>query len=188
MPIDLKITAKDAQPIANNIVTANLDAEMTVKGTTREEMEVAGKIQINRADVEIPSGLPPNVAVLDVRRPGAAKPPPPEKPLIVKLNITVEAPRQILVKGRGLDAELGGELRIRGTTDSPNVGGGFQLQRGFFTLASSKLTFSSGTVTFSGIGLKNRIDPTLDFLASSQVLDVTATIRITGLADHPKSS
>jgi translocation and assembly module TamB len=186
MPIDLKITAKDAQPIANNIVTANLDAEMTVKGTIREEMEVAGKIQIKRADVEIPSGLPPNVAVLDVRRPGAAKPPPAQKPLIVKLNITVEAPRQILVKGRGLDAELGGELRIRGTTDSPNVGGGFQLQRGFFTLASSKLTFSSGTVTFSGIGLNNKIDPTLDFLASSQVLDVTATIRITGLADSPK--
>jgi len=186
MPIDLKITAKDAQPIANNIVTANLDAQMTVKGTIQEEMEVGGKIQINRADVEIPSGLPPNVAVLDVRRPGRAKPPPPEKPVIIKLSITVDAPRQILVKGRGLDAELGGELRIRGTTDSPNVGGGFQLQRGYFTLASSKLTFSSGTVTFSGIGLKNRIDPTLDFVASSQVLDVTATIRITGLADAPK--
>jgi translocation and assembly module TamB len=186
MPIDLKITAKDAQPIANNIVTANLNAEMTVKGTIREEMEVGGKIEINRADVEIPSGLPPNVAVLDVRRPGRAKPPPPEKPVIIKLNITVDAPRQILVKGRGLDAELGGQLRIRGTADSPNVGGGFQLQRGFFTLASSKLTFSSGTVTFSGIGLKNKIDPTLDFVASSQVLDVTATIRITGLADSPK--
>jgi translocation and assembly module TamB len=186
MPIDLKITARNAQPIANNIVTANLDADVTVKGTIREEMEVGGKIHINRADVEIPSGLPPNVAVLDVRRPGRANPPPPEKPVIIKLNITVDAPRQILVKGRGLDAELGGELRIRGTTDSPNVGGGFQLQRGFFTLASSKLTFSSGTVTFSGIGLKNKIDPTLDFVASSQVLDVTATIRITGLADSPK--
>jgi translocation and assembly module TamB len=186
MPVDLKITAKDAQPIANNIVTANLDAEMTVKGTIREEMEVAGKIQIKRANVEIPNGLPPDVAVLDVRRPGAAKPPPPQKPVIVKLNITVDAPRQILVKGRGLDAELGGQLRIRGTTDSPQVGGGFELQRGFFTLASSKLTFSSGTVTFSGAGLKNKIDPNLDFVASSQVLDVTATIRITGLADAPK--
>jgi translocation and assembly module TamB len=186
IPVDLKITAKDAQPIANNIVTANLDAEMTVKGTAREELEVAGKILINRADVEIPSGLPPNVAVLDVRRPGKPKPPPPQKPLIVKLSITVDAPRQILVKGRGLDAELGGQLRIRGTTDSPNVGGGFELQRGFFTLASSKLTFSNGNVTFSGAGLKNKIDPTLDFLASSQVLDVTATVRITGLADAPK--
>jgi translocation and assembly module TamB len=186
IPVDLKVTARNAQPIANNIVTANLDAQMTVKGTAREELEVAGKIHINRADVEIPSGLPPNVAVLDVRRPGKPLPPPPEKPLIIKLSITVDAPRQILVKGRGLDAELGGQLRIRGTTDSPYVGGGFELQRGFFTLASSKLTFSNGNVTFSGAGLKNKIDPNLDFVASSQVLDVTATVRITGLADAPK--
>jgi translocation and assembly module TamB len=186
IPVDLKITAKDAQPIANNIVTANLDADLKVTGTAREELEMGGTVRINRADVEIPSGLPPNVAVLDVRRPGEAKPPPPEKPLVVKLSVTVDAPRQILVKGRGLDAELGGQLRIRGTTDSPTVGGAFELQRGFFTLASSKLTFSNGSVTFSGAGLKNKIDPTLDFTATTQVLDVSATIRITGLADAPK--
>ena len=186
IPVDLKITAKDAQPIANNIVTANLDADIKVTGTAREQLEVDGTVRINRANVEIPSGLPPNVAVLDVRRPGKAPPPPSETPLIVKLNLTVDAPRQILVKGRGLDAELGGELRIRGTTDSPTVGGSFELQRGFFTLASTKLTFSSGTVTFSGAGLKNKIDPILDFTAATQVADVTATVRITGPADSPK--
>jgi translocation and assembly module TamB len=186
IPVDLKLTAKNAQPIANNIVTANVDADMQVTGTAREQLEVGGTIRVNRADVEIPNGLPPNVAVLDVRRPGQKTPPKPEKPLVIKLNINVDAPRRILVKGRGLDAELGGEIRIRGTSEEPRVGGGFELQRGFFTLASSKLTFSNGTVTFSGTGLKNRIDPTLDFTASTQVVDVTATIRITGLADSPK--
>jgi len=186
IPVDLKLTAKNAQPIANNIVTANLNADIKVTGTARERLDVSGKVDINRADVEIPSGLPPNVAVLDVRRPGQTAPVAPEKPLIIGLSITVDAPRQILVKGRGLDAELGGQLRIRGTTDSPSVGGGFELQRGFFTLASNKLTFSNGTVTFSGAGLKNKIDPTLDFTAQTQVVEVTATVRITGLADSPK--
>jgi translocation and assembly module TamB len=186
IPVDLKVTAKNAQPIANNIVTANLNADIKVTGTARERLDVAGKIDVNRADVEIPSGLPPNVAVLDVRRPGEAPPKPPEKPLVIGLNITVNAPRQILVKGRGLDAELGGELRIRGTTDSPAVGGGFDLQRGFFTLASSKLTFTNGNVTFGGAGLTNKIDPTLDFTAQTQVADITAIVRITGLADAPK--
>jgi translocation and assembly module TamB len=186
IPVNLKLTAKNAQPIANNIVTANLNASITVAGTARERLDVTGKIDINRADVEIPSGLPPNVAVLDVRKPGAAPPPPPEKPLVIGLDVTVDAPRQILVKGRGLDAELGGQLRIRGTTDSPMVSGGFELQRGYFTLASSKLTFSNGTVTFGGAGLKNKIDPTLDFTAQTQVADITATVRITGLADAPK--
>ena len=186
IPVDLKLTARNAQPIANNIVTANLNADIKVTGTARERLDVSGKININRADVEIPSGLPPNVAVLDVRRPGDAPRPPREKPLVIGLNITVDAPRQILVKGRGLDAELGGELRIRGTADSPLVSGGFDLQRGFFTLASSKLTFTNGTVTFGGAGLKNKIDPTLDFTAQTQASDITATVRITGLADSPK--
>jgi translocation and assembly module TamB len=167
-------------------VTANLDADMKVSGTAREELTIGGTVRINRADVEIPSGLPPNVAVLDVRRPGKVQPPVDDKALVIKLDLTVDAPRQILVKGRGLDAELGGQLRIRGTTESPSVGGSFELQRGFFTLASTKLTFSNGTVTFSGAGLKNKIDPTLDFTAATQVQDVTATIRITGLADSPK--
>jgi translocation and assembly module TamB len=126
------------------------------------------------------------VEVLDVRRPGQAAPPKPETPLVIALNLTVDAPRQILVKGRGLDAELGGEIRIRGTTDAPVVGGSFDLQRGTFTLGNSPLTFSTGTVTFNGEGLKKKIDPTLDFEASTQVVDITATVKITGLADSPK--
>jgi translocation and assembly module TamB len=186
LPLDLKLTARNAQPIANNIITANLNADIKVTGNMRERMDVAGNIHVNRADVEIPSGLPPNVAVLDVRRPGQAPVPKNAKPLVIGLNITVSAPRQILVNGRGLDAELGGEIRVRGTADQPVVSGSFELQRGFFTLASSKLTFTNGTVTFNGAGLRNKIDPTLDFTAQTVVQDVTAIVRITGLADAPK--
>lgn len=186
IPVDLKLTAKNAQPIASNIITANLDADIHVSGTAREKLDVSGKMSVNRANIEIPSGFPPDVAVLDVRRPGQAPRPPPEKPLVISLNVTVAAPRQILVKGRGLDAELGGELKIRGTSAAPVVNGSFDLQRGTFTLGSSQLTFSYGAVTFNGEGLRKKIDPTLDFVAQTQVVDVTATVKITGLADSPK--
>ncbi len=186
IPVDLKLVARNAQPIASNIVTANLNADMTVKGTARERLDVAGTVHVNRADVRIPNGLPPNVAVLDVRRPGKALPPPVEKKLVIGLSVNVDAPRQILVTGRGLDAELGGNLRVRGTTDSPQVTGGFDLLRGTFSLASSRLTFSQGSVTFNGAGLKNKIDPTLDFTAETTVVDVMARVRITGIADAPK--
>ncbi len=186
MPVDLLMVAKNAQPIASNIVTANIDSQITIKGMARERLDVAGKVSVNRADVQIPNRLPPNVAMLDVRKPGKAPPKPSEKPLVIGLDLTLDAPRQILVKGRGLDAELGGEMRVRGTTDTPTVSGGFELLRGTFTLASSRLTFSQGTVTFNGAGLKNRIDPTLDFTAQTMAAEVTATVRITGLVDEPK--
>ena len=186
IPVDIKLTAKNAQPIASNIITGNLDADIHISGTAREKLQVEGTLHVNRTNIEIPSGFPPDVAVLDVRRPGKAPPPRPDKPLVIELNVTVDAPRQILVKGRGLDAEMGGSLRIRGTTDAPLVSGGFELQRGFFTLASNQLNFSQGEVTFNGEGLKKKIDPTLDFVAQTTVLDTTVMVKISGLADSPK--
>ena len=186
IPVDIKLTAKNAQPIASNIITANLNSDIHISGTAREKLDIDGNVRVNRANVEIPSGFPPDVAVLDVRRPGKEQPPKPETPLVIALNITVDAPRQILVKGRGLDSELGGEIRVHGTTDAPAVSGSFDLQRGTFTLGSSQLTFTNGSVTFNGEGLKKKIDPTLDFVAQTQVLDITATVKITGLADSPK--
>jgi len=187
MPIDIKLTAKNAQPITNNIITANVNADLHASGKAREKLDIGGTVHVNRAEVGIPSGFPPNVAVLDVRRPGEAPPAPPEKPLIISLDITVDAPRQILVTGRGLDAELGGQLRIRGTTDSPQVTGGFDLQRGSFDIASTRLIFSMGRVTFNGAGLSKKLDPTLDFTAQSTLSDnTTATVHITGFADSPK--
>ena len=186
IPVSLILKAKNAQPIASNILTANLDTNIEVTGTARERLDVGGTVRVNRADVEIPSGLPPNVAVLQMEEPGQVPPPPSGKSLVIGLNVTVDAPRRILVKGRGLDAEMGGKLHVQGTSDSPQVSGGFDLIRGFFTLASSKLTFSNGDVTFSGAGLKNRIVPTLDFTAGTKVAEVTATVHITGLADAPK--
>jgi len=66
------------------------------------------------------------------------------------------------------------------------VEGGFELQRGFFTLASSKLTFTNGTVTFAGTGLSQKLDPSLDFTAQTKAAEVTAVVHITGLADAPQ--
>jgi len=125
--------------------------------------------------------------VLDVRRRGkAASPAAADRPLVIGLDVAVEAPQEFLVQGRGLDAEMGGDLHLSGTTDSPSVGGGFDLQRGSFSLASSRLNFTAGRVSFNGAGLKNRIDPMLDFTAQTTVADATATLRITGLADAPQ--
>jgi translocation and assembly module TamB len=185
-PIDLKLTAKNAQPIQSALVTARLDANLHLSGTLKQRIDLAGNVDLLHTVVGIPNSLPPNVAVLDVRRPGQAAPPPSSERLVVGLDVTVKSANELLVQGRGLDAELGGELHITGTSDQPVVSGGFQLQRGTFSLASSTLMFTMGEVSFNGTGLKNRIDPSLDFTAQTTVTDVTATLRITGLADAPQ--
>jgi len=187
LPLSLEIIAKNAQPIASNILTANLDADIRVNGTARQRLDVAGTIHVNRATIGIPDSLPPEVAVLDVRRRGKAVAPVTDPQLIVGIDIAIQAPRQILVQGRGLDAEMGGEIGLHGTSDSLVVSGGLDLQRGSFSIGGSKLTFSQDSkIRFDGAGLQKKIDPTLDFSAQTTVGATSATLRITGLADAPR--
>jgi translocation and assembly module TamB len=187
VPVDLRVIASKAQPIASNIVTANLDADIHVTGRALVRLDLAGTIHVNRATIGIPDSLPPEVVVLDVRRRGKSTPATPERPLLLGFDVTIQAPREILVQGRGLNAELGGELHVGGTSDAPQFSGGFDLQRGSFTIAGSKLNFTAGRVSFDGAGLKkNKIDPTLDFTAQTVLSDTTATLHITGYADAPK--
>ncbi|HEY6825001.1 MAG TPA: translocation/assembly module TamB domain-containing protein, partial [Steroidobacteraceae bacterium] len=186
LPISVRLTAKRAQPVTSDILNANLDADVKVEGTLRERIDVAGTINVNRTVIGIPNALPPQVAVLDVRRPGQAPAPPPERKLVIGLDLTLHAPREILVQGRGLNAELGGTLHIRGTTAEPVVSGGFNMIRGTFSLASTRLNFTNGRVSFSGTGLAGKLDPTLDFTAQATVTDATVTLHITGLADSPQ--
>ena len=185
LPIDLQVTAQNAQPIASDILTANLNADLKVKGTLREHIDVSGTIDLKRTVIGIPNGLPPDVAVLDVRRPGQTRPAP-ESKLLIALDINLNAPRDLLVQGRGLNAELGGDVHLGGSTDELLASGSFDLVRGTFALASSTLTFSTGRVSFNGAGLRHKIDPTLDFTAQTTSADATAILHITGFADAPQ--
>jgi translocation and assembly module TamB len=195
IPVDIKVTAANAQPIASSFLTANLNADIHITGRAREQLAVVGMIHVNRAVIGIPDSLPPNVAVLDVRRRGQVVEAP-GKQLVIDLDITIKAEREVLVQGRGLDAELGGDnLHIGGTVSEPVITGRLGLHRGTFSIGSTQLTFDpTSNVSFDGTGLKKSIDPTLDFRATTVVQTSTAsaqagttvTLHITGYADAPK--
>ena len=186
VPVDLKLTAVDAQPLATDLLTARFDGTLAVKGGATTALNASGQLHISRADINIPNALPREVAVLDVRRPHAKPPPPPSWELApINLDIGIDSPRAVFVRGRGLDAELGGDLQVAGTYASPQVAGGFDMRRGTLSLAGASLKFSSGRVSFNGAGPKKTLDPTLDFVAENVSGDVTATLTVGGYASAP---
>ncbi len=186
LPVDLAVTLRNARPLASDKLTADLDADLTVRGQAAGELQAAGRIGIKRADIRIPERLPASIAVLDVRRPGQKPPAPAAAGAAIGLDLTINAPRAIFVRGRGLDAELGGELRVKGTSTAPQVSGGFDMRRGTISVAGTTLTFTRGKVGFDGTGVTGKIDPTLDFAADSTAGAVTATLGIGGYASAPK--
>ncbi len=188
LPVDLTLTMRNARPLASDQLSADLDADLTVRGQAAGALQAAGRIGIKRAEISIPERLPASVAVLDVRRPGDKAPAPPAASSAVALDLTINAPSAIFVRGRGLDSELAGELRVKGTSTAPQVSGGFDMRRGTISVAGTTLTFTRGKVGFDGTGVTGKIDPTLDFAADSTTGSVTATLGITGYASAPKIS
>jgi translocation and assembly module TamB len=190
LPVDLHITAHNARPLASDLLTAWFDADLTVRGQAAAQLNASGKILLHKVEINIPDSLPTSVAVLNVRRPGQHPPAPPAAnappPASVQLGIDVDSPGEMFVRGKGLDAELGGRLHISGTSAAPLIEGGFHLRRGDFSLAGTTLTFTKGTVGFNGASSLGKIDPSLDFEADSTANSITASLFITGYADMPK--
>ncbi len=188
MPVDIHLRAQNARPLASDLLTATIDADLAVQGQMQGKLDAGGQIKVRRADIHIPDSFPPSVAVLNVRRAGQKPPPPapPAPPSVVALGITVDAPQAIFVRGHGLDAELGGRLKVAGTVTAPQISGGFQMRRGQFSLAGTTLDFTQGEVGFNGAGVTGKIDPTINFVAESSQGGITATLTITGYADAPK--
>ena len=186
MPIDLALTMRKARPLASDKLTATLDADLAVRGDLTGELAASGKITIDDATINIPEHLPSSVAVLPVRIAGQPPPPPPKPGPVVRLDLQLDAPGQIFVRGRGLNAVLGGSLHIAGTTSAPQVTGAFRMRNGTFSLAGTTLTFTRGTVGFAGTGVTNTIDPTLDFQADSPTAVGTASLIVSGYASAPK--
>lgn len=188
MPVDLRFTAANARPLSSDLMTALIDADLRLQGQVKGDLLASGTLKILHADIRIPDKMPPSVAVLPVRDAGAppTPPAPPEteaKPSNIALNLTIDAPQQIFIRGRGLDAEMGGTIHIKGTAAKPLPDGGFQMRQGAMSLVGSTLTFTEGRVDFSGGGIAN---PSIHFVATSTNATMTATLTIDGSAKDPK--
>lgn len=181
-PVDLTITARNAKLLASDRLTVNLDADLSVRGRAVELLNIGGRIRVNRADIRIPERIPTSIAVLKLNNPGAAPPPPKAKDDIA-LNLTIDAPREIFVRGRGLDAELNGTVHVAGTLKALRPDGAFYLRRGEFSLAGQTLVFSQGKVGFDNGSLTN---PSLNFVATTSRNNLSASLTVGGSALHPK--
>lgn len=96
------------------------------------------------------------------------------------LDLTVSAPNRLFIRGRGLDAELGGTLTLAGTTDAIVPSGAFELVRGRLDILGKRLNLSEATLQLEG-----DFNPILRILASTESDGITASVSIEGPADEP---
>ncbi|NVO22200.1 translocation/assembly module TamB domain-containing protein [Donghicola mangrovi] len=99
----------------------------------------------------------------------------------IPLDLTIRAPARIFVRGRGLDAELGGQIRLRGTTADIIPIGRFDLVRGRLLLLGQRFDFDEGYISMEGA-----LVPVIRLVVETQQGDVLTYIIVEGDAMSPE--
>lgn len=192
-PADLTLKLTDGRYTDGRVVTANLAGDLALKGQLTSSPVLSGVINLARTVITVPNKLPGSLSELDVqhknapaavRRQDQALRPPgggASGSGAVSLDLTINAPNEIFVQGRGVDAELGGSLKLAGPTSSPQAVGQFTLRRGRLEILGKRLNFTEGSLSFSG-----SLVPYLNLVAESTASDATVTVTVSGEATNPK--
>jgi translocation and assembly module TamB len=195
-PADLSIKLVDGRYTDGRIVTANLGGDLTVKGPLASAPVLSGTINLARTVITVPEKLPSSLSTLNVKHKDA----PPDVRAQDKalhpaqsggggsgsglaLDLVISAPNEIFVQGRGVDAELGGRLKLTGPASSPQAVGKFTLLRGRLEILGKRLTFTEGELSFAG-----SLVPHINLTAESKASEATVTVTVSGEATNPKFS
>ncbi len=92
------------------------------------------------------------------------------------LALGLDMGQQLRVKGRGLDTELRGQLRVTGQNARPIINGTISTENGTYAAYGQKLKIERGIVAFAGIP----DNPRLDILALRPNIDQRVGVAITG--------
>ncbi len=188
-------TAELSATLAKFRVAARDEALATASGTVSiagplAAPKITAPLTVDRAEINLPTSLPPTVVVLHVTDIGgnAGKPPAAAAAsapaaFAAVLDITVNLPGQVFVRGHGLDSDWHGRLKITGTSTAPQIAGTLIASRGSVALLGKSFVLTRGAITFDGSA---KLDPALDIVAEASAADISAQVIITGFASSPK--
>ena len=190
LPADLAIQLNNARYTDGATFDTSASGRLTVTGALIADPLLAGTVNLGKTEITVPENFAGSADLLEVTnvspparvqrtlaRIERSRPPrtPNSRPSVLRLDVTVNAPNQIFVRGRGLDAELGGRIRLTGPVTNVQPVGRFELRRGRLSILGQRIDLNEGEITLSG-----DLDPRLRLIAQTTTEDVTAFITLSG--------
>ena len=207
--LDLGVTLQQAVIRDPNLYETRASGQVRVTGDTAAGPLISGRILLEETEIRIPStGLGGARRIPDITHVGSQRPPvratraraglegypseaaaaaglagPPATPAAnpPRLDLIIDAPNRVFVRGRGVDAELGGSLRITGTARNVVPIGNLDLIRGRIDLLGNRFTLTEGLIELQG-----EFVPILRLVAETQRDSITTRIIIDGDVRDPE--
>lgn len=194
---DLAITLTDARITDPQLYDTSLGGTVQITGPLTNGARISGNLALGTTEIRIPSsglgGSAPIPQVVHLNEPPPVRGTRRRAGLIettstgrsgastaFPLNITITAPNSLFVRGRGLDSEFGGALRLTGTTANIVPSGGFEVIRGRLDILGRRLELDEARITMEG-----SFEPRLRIVATTTVDDFSISVVVTGPASNP---
>jgi translocation and assembly module TamB len=191
---DLKLQFSAVKMRNPDLYDTSLDGDVQITGPLLGGALIAGTVRLGRTEIQVPSSSFATAARLTglthsgdsalVRQSrgfaygadAAAR----TAPIPFALDIRVTAPNRVFIRGRGLTAELGGEIQLRGTTLDVRPSGAFNLVQGRFEFLGKRLNLDEVLLQ-----MEDQLIPTILVRATTQNNDLTSIVTIEGPAIDP---
>ena len=169
-------------------VLSRPDRSLILSGTgkltaAKKGLQLMAKLEADRGLIELPKGDTPTLSrdVVVLNKSTAIKKSTPSYP--VKLDLELDVGKQFFIKGKGLDAQLGGALKLTGAGDAlPRASGSIHVVKGTYSAYGQQLQVERGILNFQGL-----IDnPGLNIIAMRKNQAVEAGVSIAGTAQNPR--
>ncbi len=187
--LDIRMAARDAEILDLATMGASVTGPMRIvsdgSGGT-----IAGRLRVNKARWRLGAAAEsaelPNIQVREINVPADIGPArAPGAPW--RYLIDAVARNGIKVDGMGLDSEWSADVRLRGTTDDPRIGGMARIvpRQGFYSFAGTRFDITRGVIDFDQDAPP---DPRIDLLAETKVTNLSVRVAVTGRASQPEIS
>ena len=195
-PSDVKVSLRNARYTDGIAVETTISGDISITGPVLGAGRVVGALDMGKTEVSIRQSFgiregvlldvrhrnPPTDVNLTLNRAGL-----PERARATPaagsmfLDISVSAPNQIFIRGRGLDVEMGGSVIIRGPAQNLAPIGRFELRRGRISILGQRINFNDGWIALTGT-----VDPEIRLEAETQAQSTVVYLLVTGPVSDPQ--
>ncbi len=170
-----------------------VDRQLTTSGrldlvVSAEQLQATGQVRVDEGLYDVGRSDAPTLDDDVTVRQGPGRADEPAGPVATRsrratqIAIDLDLGDKLKVRGRGLDAVLGGNLRLGSAAGRPTVNGVVSASNGTYVAWGQKLDIDRGLLIFTG----DVESPTLDVRALRPDLDVQVGVEITGNLHAPR--
>ncbi|MGD9161740.1 MAG: translocation/assembly module TamB domain-containing protein, partial [Desulfobacteraceae bacterium] len=186
LPYEVSMVLRNMQLTGNSSLRTVAGGNTVISGSMKQH-NLSGELTLEKAEFEIAEKLPVEFTELEIKEinrdvgigQDEIKPAAKSK---INFDLAVSSPGKVYIKGRGLDSEWKGDVKLEGDSNNPVITGNFTLVRGNYNFLARPFTLTDGQVTFSG---NSPPDPYFDVTGKSVNSSITALINLKGSIKNP---